>query len=141
VRSDFAAAVQAEDNTPLEMKTGPALHFVPTINPNGTVVLKIMLGTEALNVTLSSPVVVNGTTPADVVVPFVAPSMAAVEVIVPSGQSAVLGGIIREGQTEATKGLPLLGNIPLVGNLFTRMQSDPTRQNLLILITPTIISD
>jgi general secretion pathway protein D len=52
----------------------------------------------------------------------------------------VLGGLLRQGQTEAEKGLPLLNNIPLVGNLFTR-RSAPERQNLVVFITPTIVDD
>lgn len=61
-------------------------------------------------------------------------------VAVRSGESVVLGGLIRENQTNADTGLPGLHKIPLLGNLFGKTTELGTRTELLVIITPRVIS-
>ena len=62
-------------------------------------------------------------------------------VLVDNGETAVLGGIFETTtRTDVTK-VPLLGDIPFVGNLFKRTLKQQDKTELLIFITPRIIKD
>jgi general secretion pathway protein D len=55
------------------------------------------------------------------------------------GQTAVLGGLIREDTQEVNDKVPLLGDLPLVGRLFQSKVSERTKKSLLIFITARLI--
>jgi general secretion pathway protein D len=59
--------------------------------------------------------------------------------IVWDGQTVVLGGLIAEDTRKARDKVPILGDLPLVGRLFTSEASATVKKNLLIFVTPTII--
>ena len=62
-------------------------------------------------------------------------------VLVDNGETAVLGGIFETiTRTDVTK-VPLLGDIPILGNFFKRTQKQTDKTELLIFITPRIIKD
>ncbi|MGE0713165.1 MAG: hypothetical protein AB7N76_12090 [Planctomycetota bacterium] len=54
-------------------------------------------------------------------------------------QTAVLGGLLTQVDTETIKRVPILSSIPLLGNIFTNTQTNKRLENLTIFITPTII--
>ncbi len=60
-------------------------------------------------------------------------------VAIRSGDSVVLGGLIRDNETEGKSGVPLLMDIPLVGALFSTNTQASTRTELLIFITPRVM--
>ena len=60
-------------------------------------------------------------------------------VAIRSGDSVVLGGLIRDNETEGKSGVPLLMDIPLVGALFSTTTQASTRTELLIFITPRVM--
>jgi len=62
-------------------------------------------------------------------------------VAVRSGESVVLGGLIRENQTNSDIGLPGLHKIPVLGHLFGKTTELGTRTELLVIITPRVISN
>jgi general secretion pathway protein D len=55
------------------------------------------------------------------------------------GQTAVLGGLIREDTQEINDKVPLLGDLPLVGRLFQSKVSERVKKNLIIFITARLI--
>ncbi len=61
-------------------------------------------------------------------------------VVVRSGQTVVLGGMIKEEENIIKKKVPLLGNIPLIGKLFSHEYTKKEKKNLLIFITATLIT-
>lgn len=61
------------------------------------------------------------------------------KVAVRSGESIVLGGLIKNNQTNRKTGVPLLQNIPLIGNLFAENVSTGVRTELLVIITPRVV--
>ncbi|RLJ38467.1 general secretion pathway protein D [Acidovorax sp. 106] len=61
------------------------------------------------------------------------------KVAVRSGESIVLGGLIKNNQTNRKTGVPLLQDIPLIGNLFTENASTGVRTELLVIITPRVV--
>ncbi len=60
--------------------------------------------------------------------------------VIKSGHSIYMGGIIDIKDEVIIKELPLLGNIPVLGNLFKSVDSSKTKTELMILITPHIIN-
>ncbi len=62
-------------------------------------------------------------------------------VMVDDGQVVVLGGLIEEQVGESVQKVPLLGDIPLLGNLFKSRTSDGTKTTLMVFIHPVILRD
>jgi type II secretory pathway component GspD/PulD (secretin) len=55
--------------------------------------------------------------------------------------TAVIGGLMAESDVEVIKRVPILSNIPILGNLFTNKNLSRRVENLTVLITPTIVRD
>jgi general secretion pathway protein D len=62
-------------------------------------------------------------------------------VLVEDGQIIVIGGLIQDDVRQSTQKVPLLGDIPLIGNAFRNRRSDVTKTNLMVFLQPTIIRD
>lgn len=60
-------------------------------------------------------------------------------VAIRSGESVVLGGLIRDNSTTGRNGIPLLMDIPVLGNLFSTTTDSQSRTELLVLITPRVL--
>jgi len=60
-------------------------------------------------------------------------------VAVRSGEALVLGGLIKDGNTAGSLGIPLLSRIPVIGALFGTQTSDSVRTELLVVITPRVV--
>jgi general secretion pathway protein D len=72
--------------------------------------------------------------------PVTAKRMAKTVVTMGSGATVVIGGLIRDDKTRITKKVPLLGDIPGLGVLFTSQRDRTQKTNLLIFITPHIMT-
>jgi general secretion pathway protein D len=57
------------------------------------------------------------------------------------GQTIVLGGLISESKEKITSGIPLLSKIPIIGGLFGFQSYETIRDELILLMTPHIISN
>jgi general secretion pathway protein D len=62
-------------------------------------------------------------------------------VMIPSGNTLVMGGLIEDDITRSNVKVPLLGDIPYLGILFRSDTQTRTKSNLIIFITPTIVGD
>ena len=62
-------------------------------------------------------------------------------VMVETGETIVLGGLIDDDVQESEKKVPVLGNIPLVGRLFKSTSTSRTKRNLIVFLRPTIVRD
>lgn len=60
-------------------------------------------------------------------------------VAVRTGESVVLGGLIRDNQSTGKLGVPILHQIPVIGNLFGRTSNNSNRTELLVFITPRVL--
>jgi len=60
-------------------------------------------------------------------------------IVVNSGDTAVLGGLMQDTDQEIVTKVPLLGDIPILGWLFKGKNTDKTKTNLVIFITPKVI--
>jgi general secretion pathway protein D len=62
-------------------------------------------------------------------------------VVVQDQQTVVIGGLMRDTVSEDVNKVPVLGDIPLIGNLFRNRTTRNVKTNLLLLLTPYIIRD
>jgi type IV pilus assembly protein PilQ len=63
------------------------------------------------------------------------------EVLVENGGTVVIGGIFEESKDVTETKVPLLGDIPYLGNLFKSKTTNTTKQELLVFITPKLLTD
>ena len=112
------------------LETGVLLAVTPRINSGGMVTLDI-----------SQEVSAPGDTPTGNPNPNVATRSAKTAVVVASGDSIVLGGLIRENSSRSTSGLPLLSKIPILGGIFGSQTLSLERTELVMVVTPKIVND
>ncbi len=62
-------------------------------------------------------------------------------VVVKTNQTVVIGGLIQNKETKNIQKVPILGDIPLLGWLFKSTTTEYTKTNVLVYLTPTIITD
>lgn len=104
-------------------QTGLTLTVTPTVNSQGVVIMEVKLnisnadGQNLLNRQVNTEVVAN------------------------SGQTIVIAGLISEKNTRGENKVPLLGDIPVLGNLFKNKDDSTNKTELVILVTPKIIND
>ncbi|AVP99701.1 type II secretion system protein GspD [Ahniella affigens] len=122
-------------NTPLPgnvqyLETGVSLNVTPRVNPGGLVYLEIEQ---------------EESTPGTQVGQFSAPPIdkrtIKTEIAVQSGETVLLGGLIRESKNNSRSGVPGLARVPILGSLFGSTTRKTIRQELLVMITPTVIEN
>ncbi len=104
------------------------LEVTPHITADGSVSMKIKASNNSVGSAGSGDV------------PPINKKEATTELLVKSGQTTVIGGIYVDTETENTKGVPGLKNIPLLGWLFKSNSKLKTKSELLIFITPRIVN-
>jgi general secretion pathway protein D len=62
-------------------------------------------------------------------------------IIVRDQQTVVIGGLVRETETEGRTKVPVLGDIPVLGVLFRQTKKTTQKTNLLLVLTPHIVRD
>lgn len=62
-------------------------------------------------------------------------------VVAQNGQTIVIGGLIQDKETRTKSKVPVLGDIPILGNLFKQTTMENSKVNLMVFITPTILRD
>jgi type II secretory pathway component GspD/PulD (secretin) len=63
------------------------------------------------------------------------------KVVVESGETVVMGGLVRTVSQETVRQVPFLSSLPLVGELFKRTDISEEQRNLIIFVTATVISE
>lgn len=61
-------------------------------------------------------------------------------ITVKSGEAVVIGGLMREEKTEIVGGLPILSELPIIGNLFKSRYETTSKRNLIVTVEPRIIT-
>jgi pilus assembly protein CpaC len=112
---------------------GVRLNFTPTITPNGTIDLKV--APEVSDLDFSNAVTLQG-----FLIPALSQRSTDTEVVLKSGESLVIAGLIDNRVTENLLKVPWIGDIPIIGALFISRQTKKTSSELLIVITPTLAS-
>lgn len=112
-------------------QTGVKLSVRPRVNSSGLVTMEIKQE-------VSSAV---GTTSSDIDAPTIQQRQIESTVAVHSGNTIILGGLIREVESGDRSGVPVLHRLPLVGKLFGGTGNDASRAELLVLLTPRVIKN
>ena len=110
------------------IKTGVQLSVTPRVNPGGLVYLDV-------NQIVSSP---SGTSGASSN-PNINERELTTKIAVQSGNTVLLGGLIRNIDTRSNTGFPGLSRIPIFGSLFGKKARSTQRTELLMLISPTVV--
>ncbi len=111
---------------------GIKLAVVPTIGADGFITMKIKPEVSSVQSTL--------TTTAGTVVPIVATSQSETVVKVKDGNMLVIAGMLKDEGINNETGLPKLGRMPIFGRLFSMRKNQKKKTELVIFITPTIIT-
>ena len=110
--------------------TGVLLSVTPRVNAGGMVVMDVEQ--EVSQVSPDNP---DPTT----LTPIISKRSITTSVAVQSGQTVVLGGLIREQKVESRSGIPGLYNMPIIGPLFGATIEEQVRTELVVLITPRAV--
>ncbi|SHI46410.1 general secretion pathway protein D [Malonomonas rubra DSM 5091] len=110
---------------------GVKLDVEPEIQLDNTVVTK--LGLEVSNVSGRSTTA-NGTS-----VLTITTTNANTALTLKDGERTIIGGLLRDSESKAKTTIPVLGDIPLLGRLFTHYQNTDSKSEILLSITPHIV--
>jgi general secretion pathway protein D len=110
---------------------GVTLEVTPLINPDGLVVMDIHQTIESAN---GSVVIANVGE-----VPITSRKEAAAKVSVRDHDTIILGGLIETSKTKSSSGVPFLKDVPMLGYLFRSSSDSTVRNELIVLIRPTVL--
>jgi general secretion pathway protein D len=111
--------------------TGVILEVTPRVNAGGLVVLEIIQEVSSISETASS----TGNSP------IISQRRFESTVAVQGGETIALGGLIQDTRTDSITGIPVLAEIPILGNLFKSTTDRIDRTELLVLLTPRVVRD
>lgn len=83
----------------------------------------------------------NGLTVSGTFVPGIADRTATSVVNIPTGMTMAIAGLINSEETEVVKKVPILGNIPILGELFKYHNKSRQKSEIMILITPRVVNE
>ncbi|MCI4440546.1 MAG: type IV pilus secretin PilQ, partial [Tibeticola sp.] len=109
-------------------KANLKLEVTPQITPEGNIILDLDVNKDSVGQATASGFAINT-------------KHIKTQVLVENGGTVVIGGIFELNETESETKVPLLGDIPAVGNLFKSRSRSANKQEMLVFITPKMISD
>jgi type IV pilus assembly protein PilQ len=104
------------------------LQVTPQITPEGNVILEVDVNKDSVGRSTSAGFAIDT-------------KHVKTTALVENGGTVVLGGLFQQIESNVTDKVPFLGDIPVLGNLFKNTSKLVTRTELLIFITPRIITD
>jgi type IV pilus assembly protein PilQ len=109
-------------------KANLKLEVTPQITPEGNIILDVDINKDSRGETTAAGIAINT-------------KHVQTQVLVENGGTVVIGGIFTDEETEDVAKVPLLGDIPVLGNLFKNKNKSSRKQELLIFITPRSIGE
>jgi type IV pilus assembly protein PilQ len=109
-------------------KANLKLEVTPQITPEGNIILDLDVNKDSVGQSTSAGFAINT-------------KHIKTQVLVENGGTVVIGGIFELIENENETKVPLLGDIPAVGNLFKSRQRTANKTEMLVFITPKMISD
>jgi type IV pilus assembly protein PilQ len=104
------------------------LEVTPQITPEGNIILDLDINKDSRGETTAAGIAINT-------------KHIKTQVLVENGGTVVIGGIFELTETENESRVPLLGDIPIAGNLFKNKQRSSNKQEMLVFITPKMVTD
>jgi len=111
---------------------GTQLSITPAINEDGYVTMKVKAEISSVSSTLI--------TPTQNKIPIIDTSLAETTVMVKEGTTIIIGGLRKDERTENAKKTPFLSKIPLLGEIFKSGANTVTKTELIIMLTPRIVT-
>ena len=109
-------------------KASLKLEVTPQITPEGNVILDVDVTKDSRGETTAQGIAINT-------------KHVRTQVLVENGGTVVIGGIFELQENESVSQVPLLGDVPYVGNLFKTRTRNTSKQELLVFITPKVIAE
>ena len=113
---------------------GVKLKIKPSIDSSGNI-------DASLRAEVSEIDNANGIVSSGIVIPALKTRWAETSVYMKSGNTLVIAGLIEEESQKSTSGLPLISDIPILGELFRYTNDQKTQPELVIFVTPTLIGE
>jgi general secretion pathway protein D len=126
--TNLAAAGNSAFNGTTYRDTGVILAITPHINESGKVLLE--LEQEVSNV---APGQQNSLTPT------IQQRKVKTQVVVNNNEALMLGGLIQDNRSKSADQIPVLGDVPIIGNAFKEKDDQIRKTELLIMITPHVV--
>jgi type IV pilus assembly protein PilQ len=104
------------------------LEVTPQITPEGNIILDLDVNKDSVGQSTPLGFAINT-------------KHIKTQVLVENGGTVVIGGIFELNETENETRVPLLGDLPYVGNLFKSRSRSTNKQEMLVFITPKMVSD
>ena len=134
IQSPGTPPVITQSETIQVVTVGTVLSITPQISDDGLITLDLTPAVSRLVRIIQSA---SGNTDAPVIDIRQASSLVRVR----DGDTVVMGGLVQDGETTTTRKIPILGDIPLLGQAFTGEYSSKERSELIFFVTPRIIKD
>lgn len=112
------------------VSTGITLNVTPTINTEDTLTLVISIDLDEAQTNAFS----------NIDSPMILTRRIKTKIVVASSKSVMLGGLMRENKNTTINKIPILGDIPFLGYLFKNTSKSTDSTELIIIITPTILT-
>lgn len=110
---------------------GLKLDVEPQIYPNGEVAIKLVLEVSSINETVPTK---SGT-----IAYRIGTRTTSTSLRLRDGETQVLGGLIQDNDRKSVSRVPLLGDIPLLGRLFSQHGDDKSKTEIILSITPRVL--
>ena len=104
------------------------LEVTPQITPEGNIILDLDVNKDSPGGVVAGAMSINT-------------KRVKTQVLVENGGTVVIGGIFELTETDQENKVPVLGDVPVLGNLFKQRTRQASKQELLVFITPKMISD
>jgi general secretion pathway protein D len=114
------------------ISTGVTLDITPRVNPGGLVYMDVNQEDTQPDFTTITAANPN---------PSITQRNLKTQIAVQSGETVLLGGMISDNEGKTSDGVPLLSSIPLIGSLFSSKTNSRHRTELILLITPHVITN
>jgi pilus assembly protein CpaC len=108
------------------------LDFTPVVNADRTIQLKVAPEVSALDYT--NAVTISGYT-----IPAISTRRAETQVELRDGQSFAISGLLDRRTTDIFNKMPGIGDVPVLGQLFRSKSVNHTEEELMVVITPTLV--
>ena len=109
-------------------KANLKLEVTPQITPEGNVVLDVDVTKDSVGRSTTAGFAINT-------------KHVKTQVLVENGGTVVIGGIFEQSDREDVTKVPFLGDVPYLGNLFKTRTKQTTKTELLIFLTPKVVTD
>lgn len=104
------------------------LEVTPQITPEGNIILDLDVNKDSRGETTTQGVAIDT-------------KHVKTQILIENGGTVVIGGIFEMEETNQENKIPLIGDVPVVGNLFKNRTKESTKREMLVFITPKVISD